>query len=371
MKLLIVSGSPLKKIGQDYYAVDSWIRIPLYLADRCEVTLWSPVETDPEEEGLHHSSWRVELGSLKIEHHDSYNSFLKHYQLWPRRAISWRKHADQLVKAHDAVIIRHPSPMISIVSRSTFRQGKPLIILVMSDLSRTDRILGNHGLRRMFYTALAKLLVLQEIRSAMHADVVGAYSSVLAYRHRGSRGLVKLMQDPVLHQDEFVFRNDTCQSQEVRILRVSWVQPLKGLEYLLEAVAILLAKGIEVRLEIVGKERSQGYQAKIEDLAEELGIADNVIFTGWVPFDQMQEVYMRSDIQVISSLAEGTPRCIAEGAARGLPLVSTMIGGCADVLTHEVDALLVAPADAVALAGAIERVIRDGTLRRNMIRQGY
>jgi glycosyltransferase involved in cell wall biosynthesis len=62
---------------------------------------------------------------------------------------------------------------------------------------------------------------------------------------------------------------------------------------------------------------------------------------------------------------------VIEGFARGLPLVCTAVGGCADTLLHERDALLVPPRDAGALAGAVERMVHDGSLRRRLIQEGY
>ncbi len=90
-----------------------------------------------------------------------------------------------------------------------------------------------------------------------------------------------------------------------------------------------------------------------------------------MPFDRIWEVYVRSDIQVISSIAEGTPRCIAEGAARGLPLISTTAGGCADALIHKVNAFLVPPRDAQSIAEVVEQLIRDKRVRQQLIKGGY
>ena len=316
-------------------------------------------------------SWSVPLGQMEIAPYDHYSSFVAHYRLWPRRVLRWRNQANQLAAAHDVVVIRHPSPMVSVAARAARRQGKPLVMMVMSNVAMTDRVLGNSGMVAKLYLGLAKLMVAQEVSCAKKAKRVYAYSKLLAHRHRYCRGRVTLMQDPMLSEKDFFERVDTCQSDEVRLLRVSWIQPLKGLEYLLEAQAMLLNQGYRVRLEIVGRERTANHQRKLEEQSQVLGIHKSVKFSGWIPYDRIHEAYARSDIQVISSLTEGTPRCIAEGAARGLPLVSTKAGGCADVLTHEVNALLVEPADPRAMAEAIERLIKDGEMRREIIKNGY
>jgi glycosyltransferase involved in cell wall biosynthesis len=373
MRLLIISESPLEKIGSDYYAIDTWVRVPQHLAHQCEqVTLWSPVIVHEAGANPSPDSWRVELGKLKIEHHDYYNSFATYYRMWLRRVLSWRRRADRLIKGHDVVVLRSPSPMLSLVAGCAKHQRKPLILMVLANLeTQSNHVINNHGLKRLFYVAIVKLLVRQEVRYARDATLVYVYSNELARRHGGGNGRVKLMQDPHLSLNDFIQRTDTCQSDEVRLLRVCWLLPSKGLEYLLEAVALLVATGRRVRLEIVGKERVPGYQASLERLAERLGIRDSVAFAGWVPWDKIHEVYLRNDIHVISSLGEGSPRVIVEGFARGLPLVCTAVGGCVDYLTHEENALLVPPMNPKAMALAVERLMRDGVLRRKIINHGY
>ena len=373
MKLLIINENPLEKIGQEYYSVFSWIRFPLKLAAHCErVTMWCPVTVAVDGTTPPNDGWCVKLGNLRIEDLDYYESFVQYCRLWPRRVLAWRKQADRLIEEHDAVILRLPSPMVSLVTRCARRKGRPLILIVSGNIeTQSDRIVGNRGLKRLFYLTLAKLVVLQDVRCARHAALVYVYSEELKRRFEICNAHVRIMRTPHLSLDDFVQRTDTCQSGEIRLLRVCWLLPSKGLDYLLEAVALMVKKGFRLRLEIVGKEKIPGYRARLEKLAGQLGIRDKVTFSGWVPFDRIKEVYLGNDIQVISSLSEGTPRCIVEGAACGLPLVSTTAGGCGDTLMHEVNALLVPPGDTVRMVAEIERIIKDKQLRLRLINEGY
>ena len=61
---------------------------------------------------------------------------------------------------------------------------------------------------------------------------------------------------------------------------------------------------------------------------------------------------------------------LVEARANGLPCISTTVGGVPSTVTHGFDALLVPPKNPRALARAIERIIRDGELRRTLIRNG-
>ena len=373
MKVLIVNENPMEKLGEAYYSVYSWIRFPCFLASQFdETTLWCPIRALREHRDLTPGVWPVMLGRLRIAPLDHYDSFLQYYRLLPRRYLAWRRQAEELIRSHDLTIVRVPSPMLPLLSRAALRLGKPLVLIIAGDLEKqSSRVAGTRGLRRAMNLPLARHFVAKERRSARRAALVYAYSDDLAGRHGGANGRVRLMRTPLLSMREIGARDDTCLGTEVRLLRVCWLQPSKGLECLLRAVAALAAQGLPVRLQIAGREKAAGYQRTLAELADRLGVGSRVEFSGWVPFDRMERVYAAGDLQVISSLAEGTPRCIVEGAARGVPLVSTTAGGCATFLEDRANALLVPPESPEAMAGAVREVILDGTLRRLLIQGGY
>lgn len=350
------------------------MRFALFLASQCEqVTVWAPVRVWESGVAPPPGSWRLDLGGVRIAHHDWYNTFASYYRLWLRRSRSWRRHGNSLVRDHDIIVLWHPSPMIGMISKCATRFEKPLVVVLAGDMrAQSDRILASGGIKRLLYRMLMEYWVRREVRFCQNASLLYAYNGDLAARHASSRAQVKLMRSfSQLSLDDFIYREDTCGGPGIRLLRVCWLVPSKGIEYLLEGVSLLIRQGMKVELEIVGKERVVGYQAGLENLAKRLGIGDQVRFSGWVAFDQIQEAYLRSDIQVISSLAEGTPRVIFEGAARGLPLVSTNVGGIPQAVQDGFDALLVPAADPVAVAEAVRRVVQDGTLRRKLIEHGY
>ena len=80
------------------------------------------------------------------------------------------------------------------------------------------------------------------------------------------------------------------------------------------------------------------------------------------------------DLEVISRFYPPSPKALhahCEGAARGLPLVSTTAGGCSDLLVDRSNALLVPPDYPEAIARAVSELKADGEVRRNLIRGGY
>jgi len=373
LKVLIFNENPLEKLGEAYFSVYSWIRFPRFLSSQFEsTTLWSPLRVVHHPRDLSPGRWQVELGNLRIAPLDPYDSFSGYYQLLPKRYLAWRRQANRLVASHDLVIVRVPSPMLPLLSRVALRSGKPLVLIVAGDIEKQScRVVGSHGLRHAWYLLLAKHFVAGERRSARRASLVYAYSAELAERHGGTDGRVRLMRTPLLEMSEIQEREDTCLGGQIRLLRVCWLQQSKGLECLLLAFRELLGEGLDVHLQIAGREKVPGYQSELEGLAGKLGIGSRVRFSGWVPFDEMGRVYSASDIQVISSFAEGTPRCIVEGAARGVPLVSTCAGGSGTLLKDRWNALVVPPERPEALARAVREIIIGGPLRRHLIRGGY
>lgn len=372
VKLLILSESPLDRIGEDYYAVDPWVRIPCYLSMHCDkVTLWAPVRVFDDHKKPAKDSWKVDLGKLKIEPLDPYVRFVDYYRLLPRKFLSWKRAAKRLLRGHDLTLIRAPSPMAPLLVNCVRRQKHPLVFMILLNLAtQSDRIIQSRGLKKLIYKMLLKLFIYQERKAVKNSKITYVYSQELAERHHKSGVPIKMIQDSHLRLGDITPRLDTCQGPEIRLLRICWLIPSKGVEYLLEAVTLLLKRGLPVRLDIVGQEREAGYQASLEKYAQDLGIQDKVHFSGWLPFDRVGEAYLRNDIQILSSLGEGTPRCIVEGFARGLPLVCSNVGGCADTLVHEQDALMVPPADPKAIADAVEKLIREGELRRKLIQNG-
>ena len=375
MKILFVNMDGLQKLENQYYTEDPWILFPIKLAEHCEkITLLSTVEIISEKTDLSSfDGWHLEnIKNIKIEYFDFYDSFITYYKLWWKRARAWKKQIKELIKNHDVVIIRLPSPMASIVTNCIQRTGKPLICIVRGNISTaSDRILESHGLMRLFYSGLKSLILGQEHKCATVSRLVYVYSNELSNRFRKSNSNVKIMRTPHVSLGDFFHRTDTCQSEEVKLLRVCRLIPSKGLEHLLECLALLHSQNITAKLEIIGKERYPIYLSKLKKLTEKLEIQDHVKFTGWVPYNRTKEVFLRNDIQVISSISEGMPRCIIEGAARGLPLVSTNAGGCADILSHEKNALVVPSGNPVSMAKAIVRVIKNPELRRELIKNGY
>jgi glycosyltransferase involved in cell wall biosynthesis len=153
----------------------------------------------------------------------------------------------------------------------------------------------------------------------------------------------------------------------LRILTVSRLIPVKGIEYLLEAVSGLTKERIPVLLKVVGPVHNAGYYEQLLNLVKEKRLEDRVVFTGGVPHGpELFQLYREADVFVLPSLSEGTPKVFSEAMAKGLPIVASRVGGIPDQIVEGVHGFLVAPRRSEEIAAALKRLFYDPQLRYKM-----
>ena len=142
---------------------------------------------------------------------------------------------------------------------------------------------------------------------------------------------------------------------------VGRIFPIKNHRLFLDAAARIAADEKATRFVIVG---DGALRRQIEEHAARLGIADRVSFTGWRR--DLPRIYADLDVLVVSSDNEGTPVSAIEAMAAGCPVVATRVGGLPDLIDDNQTGYLVPRGDALALAAAVQRLIRDRDLARSI-----
>ncbi len=91
---------------------------------------------------------------------------------------------------------------------------------------------------------------------------------------------------------------------------------------------------------------------------------NTLIFTSWVP--AIEEVLPGLDLVALTSDNEGTPVSLIEAQAAGVAVVSTAVGGVADVVQHETTGLLVAAGQIAPFAEALDLLVHNDALRKTL-----
>jgi glycosyltransferase involved in cell wall biosynthesis len=147
---------------------------------------------------------------------------------------------------------------------------------------------------------------------------------------------------------------------------VALFRPRKGLEVLLEALAILRGKGYSVRLKAVGAFETPQYERTIRERAARLELNEAVEWTGFTS-DVTSELLAMDLFALPSLFGEGLPMVVLEAMAAGVPVVASAVEGVPEAIRDGQDGLLTIPGDAEDLARKIASII-DGRADWQMLR---
>lgn len=152
------------------------------------------------------------------------------------------------------------------------------------------------------------------------------------------------------------------------VLKIGFVGRLseqKGAEYLVQAMEILADRGVHARCFLVGDGELED---ELRRRAGEFATSNDIVFLG--RREDPQNFLSQVDICAIPSLWEGLPLVLLEALSVGTPIVASACDGILDVLRDGENGLLVPPADASALATALERYCYDASLRDRLGAKG-
>ena len=137
------------------------------------------------------------------------------------------------------------------------------------------------------------------------------------------------------------------------------INPVKDMGTLIRAFAKTVAVCPSARLIIAG----DGEQRKqMEELANQLCPKGTVVFAGWI--SDTHSFYSAIDVNMLTSLSEGFPYALPEGASRRCATIASRVGGIPGLVEHEVNGLLFTPKDVDTLAAYMLRYAQDPALAK-------
>jgi len=209
---------------------------------------------------------------------------------------------------------------------------------------------------------------------------VSVFVTGSGYAGERLRELMALPPDKVLNIPNGIASRPVKESREAVLERlgipagftilgnVAVLEPRKGHKYLLEAMALVRDKfpgfsKVILLIEGVGSERQ-----RLEELAAGLGIKENVRFLGRET--NIFDIIRIFDVFILPSVGyEDFPNVILEAMSLGKPVIGAKVAGIPEQVLDGETGLVVGPADAEGLAGAILRLLTDAPERAEMGRK--
>lgn len=153
------------------------------------------------------------------------------------------------------------------------------------------------------------------------------------------------------------------------------LDPVKGLEDLIDAAALVVGRHPEVRFLVVGGppamadwRTGEAYVASLRERAERLGLGERVIFTG--ARKDVPRILNELSVAALSSHSEGLSNSLLEAMAAGRPVVATDVGGNPEIVDDGATGFLVPARDPAAFAVALCRLLSSAGLASEMGQAG-
>ena len=170
------------------------------------------------------------------------------------------------------------------------------------------------------------------------------------------------------HGDGAVWRSRWPRHSHV-VLTLCQLWPNKGVDRVLEALAMLLPEAPKVLYVVAGDGPDR---ARLEALARRLGVRERVVFTGRVAAEALADLYAAADVFVMPTRAdhdgsvEGFGIVFLEAGSQGVPVIGPREGGSADAIRDGVSGFLVDARDPADIGARLRALLADPQLRRRM-----
>ncbi len=212
------------------------------------------------------------------------------------------------------------------------------------------------------------------VNSRFTAEAVSGLAPDLGNMHRIPMGVstLELEDESVARARQVRARYRTGEGPLV--VFVGRIIDEKGVADLLDAVALAREEFPDMRILIVGEGQDR---PSMEERTRSLGIADRVVFSGWVDPAEVRAYFSAADIFVapsrraVDGWIEAQGLTVLEAMVARVPVVTTRLGGVTDSVVHEETGLLIDERSPSQLADAIRRLVADRDLAQAIVERAY
>ncbi len=269
---------------------------------------------------------------------------------------SWYKTARRVRELEpDLLVFRYWMPFFApcfgSILRGSIHHGKPESVVIADNVVPHERRPLDTLFTRWFFARVDRFVVMAK---AVREDLLRIRPDVR----------VDLAPHPLYGQFGEVIDRQQARSQlelpsdSELMLFFGFIRPYKGLETLLRAMPQIRAARPRARLLVVGE--FYGAEASTRAFTHELGLDDCVRFVSrYVPNDEVAPYFSAADVVVLPYHHATQSGIIPVAYHMGRPVITTRVGGLAEVIDEGRTGFLVPPADPEALAGALIRFFAE------------
>lgn len=294
--------------------------------------------------------------------------------LFPLAVLPACRHALREFRPDVVQVHESDGALAALWVRVARRRGRPRLLASLQvsyveerravrPLVHAGRVLGRPGaVERRFRWLKAPLQILLGRWTARLADAVLAPSAATAAELARDYGVEAARVLPNVTGGLEIAPAPVAGVEEDFLLFVGRLRIRKGVEVLLEALALLVAQGRSARLVVAGEGE---HRPALERRARELGLgAERVRFLGRASAGEVRFLLQRARALVVPSIYEGMPLVVLEAMASGLPVIASRVSGIPEVVVDGETGWLVPCEDPPALARAAEAALRDAQVAR-------
>ena len=244
-----------------------------------------------------------------------------------------------------------PCPVVTTIHDVSFKRHPEFF-------SMKDRLILDAGVKRATHRA-ARIIAVSEYTKKEICELYKISPEKIAVVYSGADSQYK----PINPKFAYQLARDKYDIGTAFVLTVGVIQPRKNLPRLLEGFSLFKAKGhIGHKLVIVGK---YGWkESNLRMKITQLGLKDDVVLTGYVPYEDLPALYGAADVFVYPSVYEGFGLPVLEAMACGTPVITGNFSSLPEVVGDA--GLMVDPHDPRAFAEAMEKVLTNEILHTDM-----
>jgi len=291
------------------------------------------------------------------------NSTEMYYRFHALAGPIWRLFKSNLKNWDLAWIVGMHLPQLMFY-RMANNGSRKLFFYIRSNIAKETESQGYRGIKGVCARMLSGFLASQLLRASQSTPFFVVGDELFEMYSGPSKRVYKVYPTLVYEKDIVTGVRPRGPGPTV-LLCVGRLTPEKNLEVLVEAMDLLRRQGdgdFVCWLAGSGKEA-----APLRALISQKGLDAYFDFKGYVPHGpDLFALYDAAHIYVSPSRTEGLPKTFYEAMARGLPIISTRVGGIPEIVADGENGLLVPPGDPQSLAAAIKRLTSDSGLRESL-----